>query len=78
MEPPEDQLHVVPNVDGAEARVGLSEGGELVAVKLVRLHGDRVEGEALVDGKLCGEKKAEEAWRVCRNLAPREQTAHLR
>lgn len=57
MEPPEDQLHVVPNVDGAEARLGLSEGHELVAAELVRLHGDRVEREGLVDGKICRRTK---------------------
>lgn len=79
MEPPEDQLHVVPNVDGAEARLGLSEGHELVAAELVRLHGDRVEREGLVNGKICRENKADEAWTFRRDFGFRGRvTGNLR
>lgn len=74
VEAPEDQLHVVPHPHGAEARVRLSEGGELVALELVRFHGDGAEREGLVDGEVCGEDRAGEAWRSSRRSEFRGQT----
>lgn len=82
MEPPEDQLHVIPDIHGAEPRIGLSEGHELVVVELVRLHGDRVERERLVDSKVCGENRPkEQASRFCWNISfgvPKMRRGNLR
>lgn len=58
MEASEDHLHVVPDVQGAEPRVRLSEGHKLILLELVGLHGHRVEGEGLVDGKVCKETRS--------------------
>lgn len=69
MEPPEDQLHMIPNIHGAEPRIGLSEGHKLVFVELVRLHGDRVERERLVNGKICSENKRSQASSFCWNIS---------
>lgn len=55
VKPPEDHLHMIPHIQGAEPRIRLSEGHELIPAELVGLHRHRVEREGLVNSKIYGE-----------------------
>lgn len=57
MKPPENHLHMIPNIQGAEAWIRLSKGHKLIPIELIGLHWHRVEREGLINSKICGKTR---------------------
>ena len=54
MKLPEDQLHMIPYIQGAEPWVGLSKGHKLILIELIGFHRHRVERESFINSKIYG------------------------
>ncbi len=52
MKPPEDHLHMIPHIQGAEPWIRLSKGHKLIPIKFIRLHWHRVKREGLINSKI--------------------------
>lgn len=54
MKTPEDHLHMIPYIQGAEPWIRLSKGHKLISIELIGLHWHRVEREGLINSKIYG------------------------
>ena len=52
MKLPEDHLHMIPHIQGAEPWIGLGKGHKVIVIELVWFHWHRVEREGLIHSEV--------------------------